>query len=75
MIVTYYLHYLFNGGGRQTWLAKAKTSLNTRFSIAKKLKIIKDAEEKSLHAEFNLYKISLKEIQYWIQQKKENGSN
>ena len=46
-------------------------SFNRRFSAAEKLKVIKYAEENSIHAASNLYGISRQAIRYWIQEKEE----
>ena len=46
-------------------------SFNRRFSVAEKLKVIKYAEENSLHAATNLYGISRQAIRYWIREKEE----
>ena len=44
-------------------------SFNRRFSVAEKLKVIKHAEENSLHAASNLYGISRQAIRYRIREK------
>ena len=44
-------------------------SLNRRFSVTEKFKVIKYAEENSLHAASNLYGISRQAIRYWIWEK------
>ena len=46
-------------------------SFNRRFSVAEKLKVIKYAEENSLHVALNLYGISRQAIRYWIREKEE----
>ena len=46
-------------------------SFDRRFYVAEKLKVIKYAEENSLHAASNLYGISSQAIRYWIWEKEE----
>ena len=72
-IFDYYLllHYFFICSKRKTNdQQNVYSSFNTRFWIAEnKLKIIKEAEKKSVHAAAsNLFGISRKAIRYWIQQ-------
>ena len=52
---------------------KAYTSFNTRFWIADRLKIIKYAEEKSLHAASNLYWYQRKQYDNGLTERKANG--
>ena len=51
--------------------ANSCISFNRRFTVAEKLKVIKYAEENSLHDASDLYGISRQAIRYWIQEKEE----
>ena len=46
---------------------KPNTAFNRRLSVAEKLKIIKYAEENSIHASSNLYGVSRTIIRYWME--------